>query len=537
MPETSDVVRRTPHNVYARTGLLIPSRFELDKLASVCLVLVLAVAFAMPVVRWVPLMLWHDQQRVAQVVIVLVVAVFAVLALRARPQLAGMTPGLRTAIVVMGALGAVSATQARMPLWAFTELALMVGCLGIAWMAAVGRTYLRERFDRMLLWSLFAVCMAITVRALFNYVMALQASAPQINPWQVLTGFSHLRFLGQFASLSLPLLAVPLLLSSLSRWQQLAVVLVLVLWWTVAISSGTRGTWLGMAVAMAVMALAGRGGRGWAATQVLAVAGALALYMVWMHWLPEWLGVATTHTADERLTTSLSGRGELWTRAAQLMMAHPLLGAGPMHGADYLNRGPTQVIGHPHQSWLQWASEWGVPSALLLTTLVARGLWAALRTVARHERLMDLGAALAVGLTGAVLATLTQAMVDGVLVMPYTQLWLALVGGWLFAVHARAGDAFAHSSPRGGGAQGVRAASGWLFIWVLVLCLACALLMHVVTRDIARMDTRSLSYHRPYGQVPSPRFWAQGVIGVPVGGPNTSTHGAEGSAATLSAQP
>lgn len=507
----SRAVYGATHDVYYWTYFLTTSRFEIDRLAGACLVLVLALAFAMPVVRWVPLMLWHDQQRVAQVTIMVVVAVFAVLALRARPRLAGMTPALRISIGVLGGLGVASATQARMPLWALTELALMVGCLGIAWMAAVARTQLRGRFDRMLLWTVFAVCIALTGRALFHYVLALQAVEPRIDPWQLFTGFSHLRFLGQFASLSLPLLAVPLLLRNASRSQQWAVALVLVLWWTVAISSGTRGTWLGMAVAIGVVALAGASGRRWAMIQVLAVVAAVGLYMLWMHWIPEWLGVATVNAANERLTTSLSGRGELWTRAAELMLAHPLLGVGPMHGADYLNRGPTQVIGHPHQSWLQWASEWGVPSALLLSALVGRGCWAALRAIGRHGRVLDLGAALAVGLTGAVLAALTQAMVDGVLVMPYTQLWLALVGGWLFAVHADGGG-----GGMGGGAQlGESGSARALFVWVLALCLASALLVHVVTRDLARMDTRSAAYHRPYGQVPSPRFWAQGIIGVP----------------------
>ena len=494
-----------------------PSRIEIDRLAGVCLVLILALAFTMPVVRWDALMLWHDQQRIAQLGIVAIVVVFAVLSLPARPQLPGVTPGLRWAFTVLVLLGIASAAMARMPSWAFTELALMIACVGIGWMVAVARVQLRERFDRMVLFTLFAVCVAITARALFRYILALQAPTPQIDPWALLTGFSNLRFLGQFASLSLPLLAVPLLVRGLPSGLRVAVAVVLVLWWTVAISSGTRGTWLGMAAAVAVLTLAGAGGRRWVAVHLPAVALALLLYMLWMHWIPDWLAVETARTADTRLTTSLSLREELWLRAIELIRDNPLLGVGPMHGADYLNRGPTQVIAHPHQSWLQWASEWGLPSALLVTGLVLHGLWAVFRALRRRGAPVDLSSALPIGLFGALLAALTQAMVDGVLVMPYSQLWLAVVGGWLFALHGLANVSFTEGLSKRGPDFGRR--QGWQVgaqsAWVVVLCMSAAMLGHVVTRDVPRMDPRKQSYHRPYGQLPSPRFWAQGIIGVP----------------------
>lgn len=493
------------------------SRIGLEKLAGACLVLILALAFTMPVVRWDALMLWHDQQRIAQFGIVAIVAVFAVLSLRARPQLPGVTPGLRWAITLLVLLGLVSASMARIPVWAFTELALMIACLGIGWMVAVARVQLRDRFDRMVLFTLFAVCAAIVVRSIFLYILALQAPEPVIDPWALLTGFSNLRFLGQFASLSLPLLAVPLLVRGLPSGLRVAAAVVLVLWWTVAISSGTRGTLLGMAAAMGVLVLAGAGGRRWVAVHLLAVAVAFLLYMLWMHWIPDWLAVETARTADTRLTTSLSLREELWLRAIELIRDNPLFGVGPMHGADYLNRGPTQVIAHPHQSWLQWASEWGLPSALLVTGLVLRGLWAVFRALRRRGAPADLSAALPVGLLGALLAALTQAMVDGVLVMPYSQLWLAVVGGWLFALHGLAGESFTEGRGKGGPDFGRK--EGWqvgaLSAWVFMLCVSAAMLGHVVTRDVPRMDTRKQSYHRPYGQLPSPRFWGQGIIGVP----------------------
>jgi len=60
-----------------------------------------------------------------------------------------------------------------------------------------------------------------------------------------------------------------------------------------------------------------------------------------------------------------------------MILAKPLFGFGPMHYSDIANR----IAAHPHQAWLQWASEWGVPSALVITWLVWKGARAVFRVM------------------------------------------------------------------------------------------------------------------------------------------------------------
>jgi CHASE2 domain-containing sensor protein len=84
---------------------------------------------------------------------------------------------------------------------------------------------------------------------------------------------------------------------------------------------------------------------------------------------------------------------------------------------------------------LQWLAEWGTPVALLLI-----GLWAAggmalaayvRRTAAQgDDRAQFFRVALLAALTGAS----AQAMVDGVLVMPVSQMLLVLLAGWAMGV-------------------------------------------------------------------------------------------------------
>jgi hypothetical protein len=124
---------------------------------------------------------------------------------------------------------------------------------------------------------------------------------------------------------------------------------------------------------------------------------------------------------------SLSLREVIWSLAWQFVLDHPWLGVGPMHFAYWAK----VVAAHPHNAVLQWLAEWGTPAALLLI-----GLWAAggmalaayvRRTAAQgDDRAQFFRVALLAALTGAS----AQAMVDGVLVMPVSQMLLVLLAGW-----------------------------------------------------------------------------------------------------------
>ena len=90
-----------------------------------------------------------------------------------------------------------------------------------------------------------------------------------------------------------------------------------------------------------------------------------------------------------------------------------------------------EVAAHPHNAVLQWLAEWGLPAGLLLT-----GLWAAsgLALTNYIRRVADEGDYRARLFRVALLAALTgasaQAMVDGVMAMPVSQMLLALLAGW-----------------------------------------------------------------------------------------------------------
>jgi O-antigen ligase len=107
----------------------------------------------------------------------------------------------------------------------------------------------------------------------------------------------------------------------------------------------------------------------------------------------------------------------------------PWLGAGPLHFAHHAQ--DLQIAAHPHNWPLQIGSEWGLPALLLLCSALAlamRKLWQLRKIVAAKDQ-DTLTAWLVTGL-----AILLDGLVSGLLVMPTSQLWIALyvgcVWGW-----------------------------------------------------------------------------------------------------------
>lgn len=466
--------------------------------SAVLLVSALLLVASLPILLLMPSMDWHDQQRVGQIIVIALAATLASVLLLAAPRSLLLERGPRKLVLIVALAGITSSLTAHQPLWAFAELGIAVGCLGIAWMVIVMRDRLGAMLDHLLLSFVFLICIALSLRFFVSYAALLVTRGGAADPWLLLDGFSNLRFFGQFISLSLPLLTVPLLVQGRLKRFALPAAILLVLWWAIAITSGTRGTWLGMSVAATWLLFAGIQGRRWGLVNVIAALLGLLVFFFWMEWLPAMAGVPIANHAADRLTTSLSGRWPIWQQALEMILAKPLLGFGPMHFSDI----PNTIAAHPHQAWLQWASEWGIPSALIVTWLVWLGARAVFRVMRERETSNAEVDILRVCLAGSMAASLTQSMVDGVLVMPYTETWLALLAGWLFALHPRETSA--------NDAKPLPAL--WRWGWALALGLAAGYLVFIAARDIPHLHERKEAYAEAFGGHLKPRFWVQGVI-------------------------
>lgn len=436
----------------------------------------------------------HDVQRIGQVLIALLLLPLGFLT--TQKATCGIDRAVRTLLVFVLLLAVFSSFFSKHFSWAAAEVSLLViGC----WLTRFfsnARIQSGERADYLFGIFVMAVCAVKSIQFIASAFAAFMSDAHYLDLDLLVVGFSNKRFYGQFQTFTLPLLALPLLLPAIKPSVKVWLFALLSCWWMIAICGGTRGTWLGMACAMGVVFIScGRWGRRWAAVQAAAAAVGVLLFWLIFNRLPALLGIEVLNFAGDRLNASLSARDILWHQAWDMIKERPLLGFGPMHFADIHNI----VAAHPHQAVLQWACEWGVPSALLVMGLAGYGLLATVKLIRRNAASSNPVDLLRICLLASLTGALAQSMVDGVIVMPYSQLWMALVVGWLMGIH----EWSARPTPSG-------PVMRWG--WMAVVMLSVGFLSYVVIRDFPHLGEREDQYAHDFGGNLQPRFWQQGVI-------------------------
>lgn len=440
--------------------------------------------FALPVISFNEALSWHDQQRVGQIFLI-ALAFFWFLVSGWEGSGDKLSLSLLLGIFFLAIVSSVLASQ---PLWSLIEVALFVGCFFVVCVSRDIRNFYGGRADEKLVLLISLVVVAICVKFLVSYFAAVIFRG-SIDPMLLFDGFSWPRFLGQFQTLSLSLLVLPFLCKNpRGCW----LLFLCAFWWFATIAAGTRASWLGMAVAMLIIPLIFKQGWRYTLLQVCTAMLGGAFYLLLMKLVPQWLALPTGNLADDRLTTSLSGREALWGAALEMILASPLFGYGPMHFAELAH----PYGAHPHQAVLQWASEWGVPSAIIVGVLLVRSFLKFL--VGGFDSAG--GYFLCLCLSASFIASAAHAMVDGSLVMPYTQVWLSILIGWGWGFW-RAREKVAVS------VDGCKVSSPA----IMVMAVSVAILLAVVVRDAPGILSRE-SYDSPPPWRDAPRFWQEGII-------------------------
>jgi len=473
-------------------------------LAAVAVYVLLA-----PNVDFAPALAWHDGQRLAQLTL-LVLAICAVLIpASGRPvweAWALLPQWSRLVLAVVLTLGLISSLLAPLPRWALLEWSSLVllGMLALA-VAAAWRVTAPMR-DQILIAVFFTTAVAYTVKAVTMYFTMLLVGPEYgqvFTTEELFTGFSNVRFFSHIQTMLLPFLVLPVLWWGGTRLRTSLLFIVPVMWWMLAIASGTRGSWVALLIgALVIMWFGGKSGRRWMRWQLGALLGGAAIYSIFILLVPELLARPTSfmHRVDDII--SLRGREVLWGLSADLIEKTPWLGIGPMHFANHLS----VLAAHPHNAILQFMVEWGVPAALGITVVwVAGGLGWSL-----HVRRMtwavepDRHSMVLVALLAAITGASAQAMVDGIMVMPVSQTLLALLCGWALG---------AYYSAKVAATEALRC-SGLAFRGMVIL--AAVVLAWSVMPELGELEQRTQAHLRlqPEGPNPKllPRFWIQGWI-------------------------
>lgn len=391
---------------------------------------------------------YHDNQRILEI-FCLVLTSFCCLALLLKPGEKFRPLHDRRMLIFLAsffAFGLASSALAHSPRHALLEWSNLLLLLVMSSLIAME---IREQggalLDRILQVCGWGSGFYLFIEAV-NYLAVLNAGGQPANNIFVF-GFDNYRFLNHVQTITLPLLGLLICRSDGGRKKTFAW-LVTSLWWTLLYVSAGRGTFVGMLAGVSVTWIYLRkDALPWCRVMLFSALAGLAVYFLFYVLIPVASGLQPFGflfaVAGRTLENPDSGRWPLWLRAWEIMLGHPWLGAGPLHFAHF---GRTVQGGaHPHNWVAQIACEWGIPAFLCLLAALTLGLKKLLQV--RRQLLptdQQNRLTLAALLTAAV-AILVDGLVSGLIVMPTSQLWIALyVGlawGWLASMRSQQAEA------------------------------------------------------------------------------------------------
>jgi O-antigen ligase len=207
----------------------------------------------------------------------------------------------------------------------------------------------------------------------------------------------------------------------------------------------------------------------------------------------------------ERLAQDgLMGRESLWRLAWEITRENPLLGLGPQQYANYHYHA---IAAHPHSAYFQWMSEWGLVSLALICGLLVYGFTKWVK-FCRHTLHKDNGeeSIILISLTASLVAGATHALVSGIIVMPFSQMTMSLVIGWVLAIYF-SDNMFKKTT------SGVKNHQRIVLLIISVMFLGT--ISYTSYPAISQIDQLRENYLAKYPQttILKPRFWRQGLIG------------------------
>jgi O-antigen ligase len=279
-------------------------------------------------------------------------------------------------------------------------------------------------------WASIALCI---VSFYTGYISAIIFNTPVIWP-APLKGFSSIRSFNQYQLWTLGLITLPLLAfdfkrSSTRTWLHIG----LAAWWSLMFFAASRGAFLAWIVGIIITAIIYKK-TAWPfiRLQLISITTGFLSYQVLFQVIPNLKNSVVVTSTILRKTSS--DRLELWKLSMDTIQSHPFFGAGPMHFAWV-----SMTVAHPHNSILQLMAEWGLPAAIIILSLAGYGLvcWQKkFNTTTLHIQ-TNLDQQIIITLFFTAITAAFYSLVDGVIVMPISQVMMFTIIGLMMGLYRR----------------------------------------------------------------------------------------------------
>lgn len=414
----------------------------------------------------------------------------------------------RYALIALWGLALISTIYAPLSHYAWLEICTYVGLFFLSLSIA------NIAFKQPLIFQKFFVLTLISGSSLYQliffsgYLASLLENIPLEWP-EPFIGFDNIRFFNQFHLWIYFLISLPLIDNTpLSRMQRFSLYCLACGWAMLLFVSGSRGAIVAVFLSLIFSEVVFKK----SALPLLKLQACLLFIgflasLFLFKFLPPLINEQAQlgwRTVEQ--ITDNSPRLYLWKLALDYIATHPMLGIGAMHYAYY----PNTMAMHPHNSFLQWTAEMGLPSALILTALISRALLQWIRYFQQHLQGANAEPKqkqLWLTLFCTMLAGLIYSQVDGVIVMPVSQVIMATLAGAMFGLYFNAINTQAESSNLD--TIGLKQHLSM----VLLVALTLISLIYLVMPKLEQQLSAITEVQRPIEpSITPPRFWSNGKI-------------------------
>ena len=440
----------------------------------------------------------HDIARIALIAVSGICALSFAAGVAANRGNGGGSKTLALCAIALLVLALIAVRHAPDPVAAAREFAVIVGLASVAAVIAINRG--ERRVD--------ALAMVIVSGALLYgglvllIVLSATVGSGRLDPSLVVLGYDNYRLFSHVQTVMLPLLAL-VTTRSIRRGE-----LARVAWAALTIHLALLIFTFGRATALSVVGAAllslllfRRAALAQARHLLIGTALAAVLYVSLFVALPLFAGSSTPALVPGGLAGLQSDHSRLllWRLALDYVAQEPWLGIGPMHYAHYLN----PKAAHPHNVYLQLASEWGVPMLLGIVILCVWGAWRMARTIRAcadpHQ------ATVGVALFTTMMAIAIDGMFSGNFVMPVSQMWIAVALGWAMGWTRANAPARSNIASQG---NGWSMGPGFATLAVVSQAWLCWSIRTEVTDLNAHLQQIGLDVSKSF--TACPRFWSNG---------------------------
>lgn len=435
-----------------------------------------------------PSLSWHDSQRIGQIALIVYAIFFGVIF-----KLFEIKVEQFYFLLGFLILGGISSFQANLTIWSFTEMAMLLGCYGFG--LFICKIFcLNQNLEKISFFIFFVTASSLVLYFIISYISSLFLGLG-FDVWGFIKGFTNPRFFGQFCTLIIPIMIAPVLMKS--KWNKAFHTLVCMVAF-MAIASGTRGTFLGIGAVAVLYYFLNSVCRKFSLTIGKIFLTAFFMQLFFIDFLPKYLNIFVENNALERKVIGLSARDFLWLQAVEMIADKPFFGFGPMHFANIQKT----IASHPHQLFLQIFSEWGMIFGLLFIIVFIKVINLIIVEVKySYINNSEESKIIYICLAASIFASLVQSMVDGVFVMPYTQILFVYMAAWISSMHCRNIEVLNNKilSWRGG------------ILSLILICSACILIYSFFPGSHTHIDAERDKYLSNFGFL-KPRFWLNGEI-------------------------